>query len=99
MPQKINAVSGWANVGFRLVLLEPRSKIRIGGYADSEVMNLLVLTFPCYARGITFRKLDLIIWIYLVFEVKGKVVPVLFLTDHHAMKAYWGSGCIAPRIL
>jgi hypothetical protein len=21
---------------------------------------------------------------------KGKVVPVLLLTDHHAMKAYWG---------
>jgi hypothetical protein len=30
--------------------------------------------------------------------VKGKVVPVL-LTEHHAMKAYWGSGCIVPRIL
>jgi hypothetical protein len=23
---------------------------------------------------------------------KGKVVPVLPLTEHHAMKAYWGSG-------
>jgi hypothetical protein len=21
---------------------------------------------------------------------KGKVVPVLLLTEHHAMKAYWG---------
>jgi hypothetical protein len=21
---------------------------------------------------------------------KGEVVPVLFLTEHHAMKAYWG---------
>jgi hypothetical protein len=21
------------------------------------------------------------------------------LTEHHAMKAYWGSGCIAPLIL
>jgi len=30
---------------------------------------------------------------------KGKVVLVLFLTDHHSMKAYWGSGGIAPRIL
>jgi hypothetical protein len=30
--------------------------------------------------------------------VKGKVVPVL-LTEHHAMKAYWGSGVIAPLIL
>jgi len=22
-----------------------------------------------------------------------------FLTEHHAMKAYWGSGGIAPRII
>jgi len=32
-------------------------------------------------------------------KYQGKVVPVLFLTEHHAMKAYWGSGGIAPRIL
>jgi hypothetical protein len=30
---------------------------------------------------------------------KGKSVPVLFLTEHHAMKAYWGSRGIAPPIL
>jgi hypothetical protein len=30
---------------------------------------------------------------------KGKVVPVLPLTEHHAMKAYWGSGSTAPSIL
>jgi hypothetical protein len=30
---------------------------------------------------------------------KGKVVPVLFCTEHHAMKTYWGSGGIAPPIL
>jgi hypothetical protein len=30
---------------------------------------------------------------------KGKIVPVLFSTEHQAMKAYWGSGCIAPRLL
>jgi hypothetical protein len=29
---------------------------------------------------------------------KGKVFPVL-LTEHHAMKAYWGSGGIALLIL
>jgi hypothetical protein len=29
---------------------------------------------------------------------KGKGVPML-LTEHHAMKAYWKSGSIAPRIL
>jgi len=25
-----------------------------------------------------------------VAAAKGKVVPVLFLTEHHAIKAYWG---------
>jgi len=30
---------------------------------------------------------------------KGKVVPVLLLTEHHAIKAYWGSGVVAPLIL
>jgi hypothetical protein len=30
---------------------------------------------------------------------KGKIVPVLFLNEHYAMKEYWGSGCIAPPIL
>jgi hypothetical protein len=37
-------------------------------------------------------------------NVKGKVkkdevVPALLLTGHHAMKAYWRSGSIAPCIL
>jgi hypothetical protein len=35
-----------------------------------------------------------------MFQVKRKGkgrVPV-FLTEHHVMKAYWGSGGIAPRI-
>jgi hypothetical protein len=30
---------------------------------------------------------------------KGKAVPVLLLTERHAMKAYWGSGGTAPLIL
>jgi hypothetical protein len=29
---------------------------------------------------------------------KGEVVPELLLTEHNAMKAYWGSGSIAPLI-
>jgi hypothetical protein len=32
----------------------------------------------------------------LTDEVK---VPVLFLTEYNAMKAYWGNGDIAPPIL
>jgi len=31
--------------------------------------------------------------------IKGKVVPVLLLTEHHVMKAYWGSGGITSRFL
>jgi len=30
---------------------------------------------------------------------RGNIVLVLLLTEHHAMKAYWGNGGIAPRIL
>jgi hypothetical protein len=33
---------------------------------------------------------------YMVVKVKAKLS--LCLTKHHAMKAYWGSGGIAPRI-
>jgi hypothetical protein len=31
--------------------------------------------------------------------VKVKVKLYLCLSKHHAMKTYWGSGVIAPRIL
>jgi hypothetical protein len=34
-----------------------------------------------------------------ISKCEGEVVPALFLTEGHAMKAYWGNGCIAPRIL
>jgi hypothetical protein len=35
-----------------------------------------------------------------IIKIKGEVVPVLFfLTEHHAMKAYWGSGGMAPLVL
>jgi hypothetical protein len=34
----------------------------------------------------------------LLKEKTGKIVPVL-LTEHQAMRAYWGIGDIAPLIL
>jgi hypothetical protein len=37
-------------------------------------------------------------WVGPRAVLNTKVVPVLSLTDHHAMKAYWGSGGIASRI-
>jgi hypothetical protein len=37
---------------------------------------------------------------YFIFSLKGKAVPVLLsFTEHHAMKAYWGSEVTAPLIL
>jgi hypothetical protein len=32
-------------------------------------------------------------------KVKIKLSLCFFLTEHHAMKAYWGSGDMAPLIL
>jgi hypothetical protein len=32
-------------------------------------------------------------------KVKVKLSLCFFLTEHDAMKAYWGSGGLAPRIL
>jgi hypothetical protein len=36
----------------------------------------------------------------LLLRDKGKVKVnyLCALTKHHAMKEYWGSGCVAPRI-
>jgi hypothetical protein len=52
-----------------------------------------------------FLTLHLYIYIYIERErerereTAGKVVPVFFLSEHHAMKAYWGSGGIAALIV
>jgi hypothetical protein len=35
----------------------------------------------------------------VIIEVEGKFAHVLFLTEHHAVKAYGPSESIAPRIL
>jgi hypothetical protein len=32
-------------------------------------------------------------------KVKVKLSLCFFFTEHHAMKAYWGSGGIAPPII
>jgi hypothetical protein len=46
------------------------------------------------------RKYDTAIKLFSAsFQGKGKFVPVLFLPEHHAMKAHWETGRIAPRIL
>jgi hypothetical protein len=53
-------------------------------------MELVCYKFPSIGRAITD----------VLFKGRGKskVVPVL-LTEHHAMKAYWKNGGIAPLSL
>jgi hypothetical protein len=48
------------------------------------------------ASQVGFCSMELVIR-YITFKVKVKLS--LWLTKHHAMKAYWRSGGIAPRIL
>jgi hypothetical protein len=38
-------------------------------------------------------------WEDTISKVNVNVTLPLYLTEHHAMKEYWGSECIAPRIL
>jgi hypothetical protein len=38
-------------------------------------------------------------FVELKLKVKVKLSMCFFLTEHHAVKAYCGSRCIAPRIL
>jgi hypothetical protein len=60
-------------------------------YSASRILlNLAVLTMLCKVN---------ISRCSLQCKGKVKVVPVLFLTEHHVMKKYWASGGIAPRIL
>jgi hypothetical protein len=54
----------------------------------------------CYLA--IFHIYPYLLHIFHSFRIKGKKVKVklsLCLTKHHAMKTYWGSGGIAPRIL
>jgi hypothetical protein len=51
------------------------------------MLNIIIVAVKLQVGAVAYKK------------VKGKVVPVLFVTEYHAMKAYWGSGGIAPLIL
>jgi hypothetical protein len=50
------------------------------------------------ARSLVSKQTQLPRIPYVTSKSKSKVVPVLS-TEHHAMKAYWGSRGIAPRII
>jgi hypothetical protein len=53
----------------------------------------------CLFQTFTKRSQIVINWSYPRLYTKVKVKLSLCLTKHHAMKAYWGSAGIAPRIL
>jgi hypothetical protein len=55
--------------------------------------------FQCTLLQRDFRAIFFFIFQQNFLLVKGKVIPVLFLTEHNAMKAYCGIGGIDPRIL
>jgi hypothetical protein len=57
--------------------------------------------FQCTDFHVSVKKLMYIevLWKSIKIKLKVKVKFSLCLTKHHAMKAYWGSGGIAPRIL
>jgi len=68
-------------------------------------VNYALVTEGCH-HATAFLKLELQIFIvqvcqFYLLEITEicKVVPLLFLTENHAIKTYWGSGYIGPRIL
>jgi hypothetical protein len=54
---------------------------------------------PFGARTVKFGMMTSQTYLQILYEIKVKVKLALCLTKHHAMKTYWGSGGIAPRIL
>jgi hypothetical protein len=65
------------------------------------VSNFLLSTLFSTIRSLwsSLRVRDQVSHPYTTYNTgKGKVIPILLLSEHHAMKV-WGSGSIAPRIL
>jgi len=62
--------------------------------ASLAVRHLLVLHNLREACSIHHRWWVILLILMLVEcdAIKSKVIPVLFLTEHHTMDVYWGSG-------
>jgi hypothetical protein len=84
-------------------------KVQVNENKD-ETRQLTVITKDVGKwRPRTFRFFQTFICNETIFDVSSLVAlmnrfstvftPVLPLTEHHAMKAYWGSGGTAPPIL
>jgi hypothetical protein len=63
----------------------------IQGWQKSYVLQFPVANFTSYIKSLLVHS--------SCSRVKVKVVPWLFLTEHHTMETYWGSGGISPLIL
>jgi len=51
-----------------------------------------------FERSVVLKRFAVKCWIDYI-PSPFKLTDVLSLTEHHAMKAYWGSGDTAPPIL
>jgi len=59
----------------------------------------MVKTFPCVQNGWMLGLHNLYIAEDINKKVKRQIRPCAPPTEHHAMKAYWGSGGTAQPIL
>jgi len=48
------------------------------------------LALPLHPLYVFMAEKQLTCTLDLQYKSKGKVVPMLFLTEHHTMKVYWG---------
>jgi len=79
---------------------KPKREEVAGGWRtlhNEELHNLYAS--PNIIRVIKSRKMRCAGHVARIGDKKGKVIPLLLLTEHHAMKAYWGNAGIAPFIL
>jgi hypothetical protein len=65
--------------------------------------HLFITNAKVYSTNYSTFQMHFMVFTYTsstYYKMKVKVkLSLWFLTEHHAMKAYWGSGGIAPRIL
>jgi hypothetical protein len=71
---------------------------------NHKTLRLILLKMPWYRiykkkKYILISRISSTSLPLRLLKVKVKDVPELLLTEHHTMKAYWGSGSIAPSIL
>jgi hypothetical protein len=91
----IHASSGIRNQDPSVRAAEDSTCLRPRGHWNSLINNIYIIIF----QTVVYLTPVELLRIRAGVKVKGKVVCVLFLTEHHTMKPYWVSVCVAPRIL